>query len=242
MSNPNCPVSVRNLSKYYGDLPAVRDLTFSLSQDDVLGVVGPPGSGKSTLLRILAGRLTYSAGEVTILGFDPMLAEYEIRRRVGLFPESLGSFEHMRIEEGSTSDALKSDFECEQTIGDIEKEWGLQELFGRKILDLSNFARRRAILWDIWRQNPPLVLVDEPLKGLAGGERTAFIRLLQAACRGRSAVISSENIVDVWKLASRIMMVSEGKLVLMLPTGQRDRPALSAPENAERPELNASNA
>lgn len=92
-------ISVKNLTKYYGDYPAVRDISFEVSKGQVVGFLGPNGAGKSTTMRILAGFSTATSGQATVDGKDVFWNPIEARRRIGYMPESCPLYTEMRVEE-----------------------------------------------------------------------------------------------------------------------------------------------
>src|SRR5205085_10462012 len=92
-------IHVQNLTKYYGDYPAVRDVSFDVARGQIVGFLGPNGAGKSTTMRILAGYITATSGEATIDGKDVFWDPIEARRRIGYLPESCPLYSEMRVEE-----------------------------------------------------------------------------------------------------------------------------------------------
>src|SRR3569623_575578 len=92
-------IAVEHLTKYYGEYPAVRDVSFNVEKGQVVGFLGPNGAGKSTTMRILAGYLTASTGKATIDGKDVFWDPIEARRRIGYMPESCPLYSDMRVDE-----------------------------------------------------------------------------------------------------------------------------------------------
>src|SRR5438105_6137679 len=92
-------IHVENLTKYYGDYAAVRNVSFDVDKGKVVGFLGPNGAGKSTTMRILAGYLTASSGKATIDGKDVFWNPIEARRRIGYMPESCPLYADMRVDE-----------------------------------------------------------------------------------------------------------------------------------------------
>src|SRR5947199_286169 len=92
-------ISVQNLTKFYGDYPAVRDVTFTVPQGQIVGFLGPNGAGKTTTMRILAGFLSASSGTATIDGLDVFWNSVAVRRRIGYMPESCPLYGDMRVRE-----------------------------------------------------------------------------------------------------------------------------------------------
>src|SRR5437879_8127830 len=92
-------IHVRNLTKFYGDYPAVRDVSFDVLKGQIVGFLGPNGAGKTTTLRILAGYLTATSGSATIDGLDVFWQPVEVRRRIGYMPEYCPLYREMHVGE-----------------------------------------------------------------------------------------------------------------------------------------------
>src|SRR5580704_6096760 len=92
-------IHVSKLTKYYGDYPAVQDVSFDVAAGQIVGFLGPNGAGKSTTMRILAGYLTATSGNATIAGLDVFWNSVEVRRKIGYMPESCPLYTDMRVGE-----------------------------------------------------------------------------------------------------------------------------------------------
>src|SRR6266540_6053086 len=92
-------ISIEHVSKLYGSIAAVRDVTLHVRPGEVLGLLGPNGSGKTTLLRMLTGYLSPTTGRLSVAGYDTERQRMEARRRIGYVPESLPLYSHMRVGE-----------------------------------------------------------------------------------------------------------------------------------------------
>src|SRR5436309_8127261 len=92
-------IHVDKLTKYFGDYPAVRDVSFDVPAGQIVGFLGPNGAGKSTTMRILTGYLTATSGKATIAGLDVFWDSVEVRRRIGYMPESCPLYGEMRVHE-----------------------------------------------------------------------------------------------------------------------------------------------
>src|SRR5689334_13151419 len=90
-------INVSNLTKYYGDYPAVQDVSFDVPRGKIVGFLGPNGAGKTTTMRVLAGFLTATSGKATIDGFDVFWKPIEVRKRIGYLPENCPLYVEMRV-------------------------------------------------------------------------------------------------------------------------------------------------
>src|SRR5258706_10483859 len=91
-------IEVRNLTKRYGDLTAIRDITFSVAKGEILGFLGPNGAGKTTTMRILTGFMPASGGTATVDGFDVFEQSFEVRKRIGYLPENPPLYTDMTVD------------------------------------------------------------------------------------------------------------------------------------------------
>jgi len=106
MSDRSPVIVARRVTKLYGGVPAVRDVTLEVEQGEILGLLGPNGSGKTTLLRMVTGYLSPSAGSLTVAGHDTVREPMAARRRIGYVPESVPLYSHMRVREFLTIPTL----------------------------------------------------------------------------------------------------------------------------------------
>src|ERR1051325_7300782 len=91
-------IEVRNLTKRYGDLTAIRDVSFTVARGETLGFLGPNGAGKTTTMRILTGFMPASSGTITVDGFDVFEQSFEVRKRIGYLPESPPLYTDMTVD------------------------------------------------------------------------------------------------------------------------------------------------
>lgn len=209
-------VTVDRLSKWYGSRPAVRDISFTIDEGEVVGLLGPNGSGKSTVLRILAGYLPPSAGNATVAGFDLSDASLEARRHIGYVPEDAPLYDGMRVAEflrfmarikgcsgRSADNAAQEAGACLQ----------LGEVLAVPIGKLSRGYRQRVAIAQALLNKPAILLLDEPTSGLDAYQVIA-IRDLVRSLRGRYTVLLASHVLaEIEKVASRIMILMDGRLL-----------------------------
>src|SRR5437867_74147 len=127
-------IHVSQLTKYYGDYPAVRDVSFDVPAGQVVGFLGPNGAGKTTTMRILAGYLTATSGDATIDGLDVFWDPVEVRRRIGYMPENCPLYQEMRVTEY------------------LRFRAGIKGLHGSRRRQRIDYVLRRCWLTDVQRQ------------------------------------------------------------------------------------------
>jgi len=223
-------IQVRNLTKKYGDVVAVDDLSFDLAAGEVLGLVGPNGAGKTTTLRSITGIIPYTAGSVRIAGHDLRGDPVEAKRALAFIPDDPSFFEHLTVAE-------HLDFTA-RMYGVADAAEGGAELLARLELtekrdqlpsQLSRGMRQKLAIACALLHRPKVLLFDEPLTGLdPAGMRRMKATLRAQAESGTAVVLSSHLLHLVEELASRILVMARGQAVAVGPLRDiaADRPEL----------------
>ncbi len=200
----------------FGELVALRDVTFELSGGQLLGLVGPNGAGKTTLLRVLGGLHAPTRGAAHILG-KPVLGEHEVvRSHVGFAPEAPPAYDDLTIEQflrfiaGAYS--LDADATAERIDFWLEQLW-LTEKRDTLIKNLSRGMRQRVTLARAFLPRPHIILLDEPLGGLDPAGRLALRRVLSMLRdQGCAMIVSSHILVDLEEVATHIAIIERGTI------------------------------
>jgi ABC-2 type transport system ATP-binding protein len=226
-------ISVEHLSKSYGSVPALRDVTFSVRSGEVLGFLGPNGAGKSTTLRIITGFLGASGGRVLVGGLDVAAFPSEVRRRIGYMPEGAPLYPDLRVQEYLMHRAtLKGVARLARTAA-LHRALQLaqitdvaQWLIGR----LSKGYRQRVALADALIANPPLLVLDEPTAGLDPNQMRDVRTLLRELAREHTIVLSTHLLSEVEACCDRAVVLHQGRLVaegtIENLMGRSDKPGL----------------
>ncbi|HEX3865937.1 MAG TPA: ABC transporter ATP-binding protein [Gemmatimonadaceae bacterium] len=209
---PRIGVELRNVSRWYGNVVAVNDVSFSLGPG-ITGLLGPNGAGKTTLLHMLAGLLHPSAGEVLVAGVAPS-TNREVYRQLALVPEResvhafLSGYEFVRM--CATLQRLPNvDEATERAISLVD----MTEPRHRKIGTYSKGMRQRIKIAGALVHEPGLLLLDEPFNGMDPRQRLQMIDMLRAlAAAGRVIVISSHILEELDGLATNVLVMVAGRL------------------------------
>jgi ABC-2 type transport system ATP-binding protein len=199
------------VSKFFGQLVAVSDVTFDLGPG-VTSLLGPNGAGKSTALRLLTGQAVPSKGEVRILGADPR--DRGVARLIGVAPQQETLFESQTAREfvrlAATLQGLPDpEGAARRVLAQVE----LDADDGRAIATYSKGMRQRVKLAQAIVHDPQVIVLDEPLTGLDPRQRLAMIDLLkQFGADGRSVIVSSHVLEEVERIGSRVLVISKGRL------------------------------
>jgi len=215
----NVVIEAINLTKYYGNFPAVRGVTFSVSEGEVCGFLGPKAAGKTTTIRMLTGVLKPTSGQVRVLGYD-MTREPEklkARQRMGIVPEmanpyiDLTAMQNLKLM-GELYGLPK--WEIEKRSIELLKLFELYEKRNIKVRGFSKGMRQRLVLAMAMIADPELYFLDEPTSGLD----VISARIIKDIIRdekkaGKTIFLTTHNMNDANELCERIGIIRKGKLV-----------------------------
>jgi len=209
-------ISVSKLTKRYGELVAVKDLSFEVGKGEVVGFLGPNGAGKSTTLRIIAGFLGQTSGEVEVCGHDVALDSIEARRNIGYMPEAVPLYPEMRVIEYLTFRAELKNVERGKRAKSIDaamEKAGVADRATSLIGKLSKGYRQRVGLADALVASPPLLILDEPTAGLDPNQIRDVRKLLRELGKEHTVVLSTHILSEVESSCTRAIVIARGKLV-----------------------------
>ncbi|MDQ2681975.1 MAG: ABC transporter ATP-binding protein [Chloroflexota bacterium] len=204
-------IIVERISKWYGDIVAVSDVTFGVTPG-VTALLGPNGAGKSTTLKMITGLLAASTGRISIMG-NPARGRPGTYREVGLVHESehiypyLTGREFVRIN-GVLQGLKNLDAAVERAIGLVEMTYAAE----RRIGDYSKGMRQRIKVAAALVHDPDVVLMDEPLNGMDPSQRIQMINLIRELGRTKTVMVSSHILAEVERFAENIIVIVNGKL------------------------------
>jgi ABC-2 type transport system ATP-binding protein len=205
-----------NLTKDYGTVVAVRDLSFAVEKGEIVGFLGPNGAGKSTTLRILAGFLGPTSGRVRIAGHDIAEAPRAARRALGYMPESAPLYPELRVIEYLLFRARLKEVPSKKqraAIGSAMERAGVAHMAGTVIGHLSKGYRQRVALADALVSDPPLLILDEPTAGLDPNQIREVRSLIKALAGERTILLSTHILSEVEATCERAIVIDRGRLV-----------------------------
>jgi ABC-2 type transport system ATP-binding protein len=210
-------VDCRAITKRYGRLVAVADLTFSLDPGEILGVLGPNGAGKTTAIRVLTTILEPTEGTFAV-GGAPHTRPDQIRRRIGVLPESAGYPERQTGEEYLRYHARlygQSAGSARTTASTLLERVGLAERRASLIAGYSRGMRQRLGIARALVNDPQVVFLDEPTLGLDPGGQLQVLGLVRELARERGATVllSTHLLAEVEETCTRVLILSRGRLV-----------------------------
>jgi len=210
-------IEVKGLYKRYGDLVAVRNVSFELQRGEVVGLLGPNGAGKTTTMRVLTGFLPPSAGTVRIAGHDLEHASIEARRAIGYLPETPPLYPEMRVTGYVSYVAAIKDVPRAERAAKVERALvacGLTEVRRRVIGTLSRGFRQRVGLAQAIVHEPEVLVLDEPTAGLDPIQiieiRNLILDLAQE--EGRTVLLSTHILPEVEAICQRVLLMGAGEI------------------------------
>src|SRR5438445_2472532 len=211
---------VQGLTKHYGVIAAISDVSFSVKRGEIVGFLGPNGAGKTTTMRILAGFMPATQGTATVAGYDVFTQSLEVRRRIGYMPENVPLYSEMGV-------ASYLDFVAEvkgvgraerrRRVADVMERCLIADVQHRLIGKLSKGYRQRVGLAQAIVSDPEVLILDEPTIGL-DPKQIAEIRALIKSLAGQHTVILSTHILpEVSMLCQGVIIINKGGIVAQGP-------------------------
>ncbi|HEX5696315.1 MAG TPA: ABC transporter ATP-binding protein [Acidimicrobiia bacterium] len=216
-------VEVLHLNKRYGDFTAVRDISFSVEDGEIFGILGPNGSGKTTTVESLQGLRKIDGGSVKVLGLDPVTQASEIRRKIGSQLQESALPDRVKVWEAlDLFGSLSSDG---PSVTDLLQDWGLSEKRNAKFGSLSGGQQQRLFVALALANDPTLVFLDEMTTGLdPASRRVAWDLIRRIRERGTTVVLVTHFMEEAESLCDRLIVVDDGVVVAEgTPAGLIDR-------------------
>lgn len=209
-------IEIKNLSKQYGPIVAVKNISFRVTRGEVVGFLGPNGAGKSTTMKIITGYMAPTDGEVKVAGYDVFENPLEVKRRIGYLPETPPLYMDMTVRSflkfvAKLKGVSKSNINSQVDMS-IEKA-GLEDVQKRLIQNLSKGYKQRVGIAQALVSEPELLILDEPTVGL-DPKQVAEIRSLIQNLKGKHTIVLSTHILsEVQATCERIIIIDKGRIV-----------------------------
>jgi ABC-2 type transport system ATP-binding protein len=211
-------IHVQGLTKRYRNQTAVDNLSLSVPEGSIFGLLGENGAGKTTTIQMLLGLVKPNAGRIDVLGLDPVRQGFEVRRRAGYVPEVPVLYDWMTVAEigwfaaGFHLDSLRTTTGYQTRYAELIR--GFELPAARKIKELSKGMRAKVSLALALASDPPLLVLDEPTSGLDVLVRREFLEsMVDLAGAGRTVLLSSHQIGEVERVASHVALMHQGRLI-----------------------------
>ena len=208
-------IEVEKLTKRYGDLLAVNDISFTVSKGEVFALLGPNGAGKTTTVEIINTIRTPTSGKVTLLGMDVTKNKRDIVPRIGVLPQGFSSFDRIRVRE--TLQYYSRLFCCRNTdIDGLIELVNLKDKAQEQYKNLSGGLRQRLGIAIALVNDPEVVFLDEPTTGLDPRARhEVWEVLLGLKKKGKTVILTTHYMEEAELLADTVAIISKGKIIAM---------------------------
>ncbi len=209
-------IEVQHLTKHYGPVTAVSDVTFRVERGEILGFLGPNGAGKTTTMRVITGYMPPTDGKVVVAGFDVFEQPIEAKRRTGYLPEVPPLYPDMTVREYLTFVArIKGVPAAERTsrVASVMKRVWVADMAERHCAKLSKGYRQRVGLAQAILHNPDVLVLDEPTAGLDPKQIIETRQLIKELAGSHTIVLSTHILPEVAQTCQRVVIINKGKVV-----------------------------
>jgi ABC-2 type transport system ATP-binding protein len=209
-------VLAQHVTKWYGPRRAVSDVSFAIEPGEIVGLLGPNGSGKSTIFRILTGYLAPSSGRVEVAGHDVVTDSLAVRHAISYVPEDAPLYDHMRVVEFlrfmARIKGLRGSAE-NRAVDAAAERLDLQRVMTMPTGKLSRGFRQRVSIAQALLGNPKVLVLDEPTSGLDPYQVITVRDLVRSLAGQHTVVLASHILPEIEKVASRVMILLDGRLL-----------------------------
>jgi ABC-2 type transport system ATP-binding protein len=209
-------IEVDGLTKYYGPVAAIQDVSFGVDKGQIVGFLGPNGAGKTTTMRILACYMPASSGSARVAGYDVFEQSLEVRRRIGYLPENVPLYADLTV-------AAYLDFVAEvkglgraerrRRVGDVMARCLIEDVRGRLIGRLSKGYRQRVGLAQALVADPEVLILDEPTIGLDPKQIVEIRSLIRSLAGEHTVILSTHILPEVSMVCEGVIIINRGRIV-----------------------------
>jgi ABC-2 type transport system ATP-binding protein len=210
-------IEVEHLTKYFGPVMAVTNISFQVGKNEIVGLLGNNGAGKTTVMRILTTYLPATSGRAKVAGHDVMTESMDVRRNIGYLPESVPMYSEMRVEEYLNYRAALKGVDRKvrtQRIDTCLDRCRIREVRRRTIGTLSKGYRQRVGLADAMIHDPPILILDEPTDGLDPVQKRETLATLKDLGQTHTIMLSTHLLSEVEAICGRVVILDRGHLGL----------------------------
>ena len=206
-------LEVKNLKKNFGDFVAVRGVSFTVGEGEVLGFLGPNGAGKSTTMRMITGFLPPTSGTAVIDGHDITTDPIAAKASLGYLPEAAPSYRAMTVREYLAFIAeVRGLKDIPKAVSDVIVKAKLEKVAGQTIETLSKGYRQRTAFAAAIIHDPKVLIMDEPTDGLDPNQKFTVREMIkEMAAQGKAIIISTHILEEVDAVCSKVVVIADGE-------------------------------
>ena len=209
-------IEVKNLTKKYGSVTALDDVSFKIRDGRIYGFLGPNGAGKSTTMNIITGCLAATSGSVLINGYDICNDPIEAKKQIGYLPEipplytDMTAFEYLHFVAEAKGVGAKR---AEKQVNEAMQQTGIAHMKDRLISGLSKGYKQRVGIAQAMLGNPDIIILDEPTVGLDPSQIIEIRELIRRLGQSKTVILSSHILAEISEVCDHIIIISRGKIV-----------------------------
>ena len=209
-------ISVKNLTKYYGDFQALKGISFEIKSGEIVGILGPNGAGKSTTLRILTCYFNPTSGDAIIDGKSILDEENNVKKIIGYLPESAPLYNDMCVFDYLVYMANIQELErskLNERLHYVVNVCGLKEVISKPIGELSKGYKQRVGLAGAIIHDPKILILDEPTNGLDPNQIVEIRELIKELGKEKTVLVSTHILSEVEATCSRAIIINKGNII-----------------------------
>ncbi|MBI4338745.1 MAG: ATP-binding cassette domain-containing protein [Chloroflexi bacterium] len=209
-------IEASHLTKYFGDFPAITDVSFTAHRGEILGFLGPNAAGKTTTMRILTGFMPPTSGTASIAGYDVVSQSLEARRRIGYLPETVPLYTDMKVKDylhfmGTIRGMEATDLQ--RRISEVVQICRLEDYYSSHIAKLSKGFRQRVGVAQAILHEPEVLVLDEPTVGIDPIQVVETRQLIKDLGGEHTIILSTHILPEVSMICQRVIIIHEGQIV-----------------------------
>ena len=219
-------IEVKNVTKKYGNLVAVNNISFTVKDGEVVGFLGPNGAGKSTTMNMITGFIEPTEGTIIVNGYDVSKKPIRAKKQIGYMPEGVPLYTELTVKEFITYMAELKRIKRKERREKVQKaleETGLKDVEKKLIRNLSRGYKQRVSLAGALVGDPDVIILDEPTVGLDPKQITDIRKLIKKLGKNHTVILSSHILSEVSQICERVIIINKGKLI-----------AIDTPEHLEK--------
>lgn len=218
-------IEVKNVTKKYGKVTAVEDISFTIKEGEIVGLLGPNGAGKSTTMNMITGFIEQTTGDIIVDGNDMLKKPKKAKKQIGYMPEGVPLYTDLTVKEFVSYMAEIKQVNKKERKEKVEKiieQTGLKEVEKKLIRNLSRGYKQRVSMAGALVGEPKILILDEPTVGLDPKQITEIRNLIKELGKTHTVILSSHILSEVSQICNKVIIINKGKIV-----------AIDTPENLE---------
>ena len=209
-------IEVKNVTKKYGNIVAVENISFSIKDGEIVGLLGPNGAGKTTTMNILSGYIEQTSGEVTIEGYDNLKKSKKARKQIGYMPEGVPLYTDLTVKEFVTYMAELKQVDKKvrkERVENVIEKTGLTDVQNKLTRNLSRGYKQRVSMAGALVGDSKVLILDEPTVGLDPKQITEIRSLIKELGKTHTVILSSHILSEVSQICNKVIIINKGKII-----------------------------